>query len=127
MSLALYNAGPPEGIPPGLHFFPFHLYPVIYILCYAWVLFESIDQRATSEAFFCVYWQKDITIQCPFHKTPSGKFCFITQWWEKSLSHFKEGRIRREGTYVYLWLIHVDICQKVTKFCKAIILQLKNK
>ena len=32
----------------------------------------------------------------------------------------------REGTYVYLWLIHVDIWQKTTKFCKAIILQLKN-
>ena len=33
----------------------------------------------------------------------------------------------REGTYVYLWLIHVDVWQKITKFCKAIILQLKNK
>ena len=32
----------------------------------------------------------------------------------------------REGTYVYLWLIHVDIWQKPTKFCKAIILQLKK-
>ena len=30
-------------------------------------------------------------------------------------------------TYVYLWLIHVDVWQKPTKFCKAIILQLKNK
>ena len=29
-------------------------------------------------------------------------------------------------TYVYLWLIHVEVRQK-TKFCKAIILQLKNK
>jgi len=37
------------------------------------------------------------------------------------------GRFKREGTYVYLWLIHVDIWQKATKFCKAIILQLKNK
>jgi hypothetical protein len=35
------------------------------------------------------------------------------------------GRFRREGTYVYLWLIHLDICQKLTKVCKAIILQLK--
>ena len=32
-----------------------------------------------------------------------------------------------KGTYVYLWLIHVDIWQKTTKFCEAIILQLKNK
>ena len=37
------------------------------------------------------------------------------------------GRFRREGTYVYLWLIHVDIWQKPTQFCKAIILQLKKK
>ena len=28
----------------------------------------------------------------------------------------------REGTHVYLWLIHVDVWQKQTKFCKAIIL-----
>ena len=36
------------------------------------------------------------------------------------------GRFKREGIYVYLWLIHVDVWQKTTKFCKAIILQLKN-
>jgi len=35
------------------------------------------------------------------------------------------GRIRREGTYVYPWLIHVDVWQKPTQYCKAIILQLK--
>ena len=37
------------------------------------------------------------------------------------------GRFKREGIYVYLWLIHVEVRQKTTKFCKAIILQLKNK
>ena len=37
------------------------------------------------------------------------------------------GRFKREETYVNLWLIHVDVLQKPTKFCKAIILQLKNK
>ena len=36
------------------------------------------------------------------------------------------GRFKREGTYVHLWLIHVDIWQKTTKFCKAIILQFKK-
>jgi len=30
-------------------------------------------------------------------------------------------RFKREGAYVYLWLILVDIWQKTTKFCKAII------
>ena len=34
-------------------------------------------------------------------------------------------KFKREGTHVYLWLIDVDIWQKPTKFCKAIILQLK--
>ena len=28
-------------------------------------------------------------------------------------------------TYVYLWLIHVDVWHKPTQYCKAIILQLK--
>ena len=37
------------------------------------------------------------------------------------------GRFKREGIYVYLWLIHVEVWQKTTKFCKAIIFQLKNK
>ena len=35
------------------------------------------------------------------------------------------GRFRREGTYVYPWLIHADVWQKPTQNCKAIILQLK--
>ena len=33
----------------------------------------------------------------------------------------------REGTYVYLWLIHDDVWQKPISHCKAIILQLKIK
>ena len=36
------------------------------------------------------------------------------------------GRLKKEGTYVYLWLIHVDVWQKPTQFCKSIILQLKQ-
>ena len=35
------------------------------------------------------------------------------------------GRLKREGTSVYLWLIQVGIWQKPTQYCKAIILQLK--
>ena len=37
------------------------------------------------------------------------------------------GRFKSEGIYVYLWLIHVEVLQKITKLCKAIILQLINK
>ena len=35
------------------------------------------------------------------------------------------GGFMRKGTYVYLWLIHADIWQKRTQYCKTIILQLK--
>jgi len=45
----------------------------------------------------------------------------MTDGWEVG------GRFKREGTYIYLWLIHVDGWQKPTLFCKAIILQLKIK
>ena len=37
------------------------------------------------------------------------------------------GRFKKKGTRVpILWLIHVDVWQKPTKFCKAVILQSKN-
>ena len=35
------------------------------------------------------------------------------------------GRFKREGTYVYLWLIHVEVWHIPTQNCKAIILRLK--
>ena len=35
------------------------------------------------------------------------------------------GSFKREGTYVYLWLIHADVSEKPIHYCKAIILQLK--
>ena len=36
------------------------------------------------------------------------------------------GSSKREGIYVYLWLIHVEVLQKTAKFFKAIIFQLKK-
>ena len=33
------------------------------------------------------------------------------------------GRFKREGINVNLWLVHVEVLQKTTKFYKAIILQ----
>ena len=36
------------------------------------------------------------------------------------------GMFKRQGIYVYLWLIHI-VWQKPTQRCKAIILQLKKK
>ena len=35
-------------------------------------------------------------------------------------------RFKGEGTYVYLWLIHVVVWQKPTQYCKTIALQLKK-
>ena len=35
------------------------------------------------------------------------------------------GRFKRAGTYVYLWLIYVDVWQRPAQYCKALILQLK--
>ena len=35
-------------------------------------------------------------------------------------------RFKKEGTDVYLWLIHVDVWQKSNQYCKAIILQCKT-
>ena len=32
---------------------------------------------------------------------------------------------KREGTYANLWLIHADVWQKPTQYCKVIIFQLK--
>ena len=37
------------------------------------------------------------------------------------------GRLKREGTHVCPWLIHVDVWQKPIQSCKAIILQLKTE
>ena len=36
-----------------------------------------------------------------------------------------EERFKRKETYVYLWLVHADVWQKPTQYCKAIVLQLK--
>ena len=37
------------------------------------------------------------------------------------------GRFKREGTYVYLQQIHVDVRQKPSQYCKAIIPPIKKK
>ena len=34
-------------------------------------------------------------------------------------------RPKKEGAYIYPWLIHADVWQKPTQHCKAIALQLK--
>jgi len=42
-----------------------------------------------------------------------------------NLEGWEGERLKREGTYVYLELIHAVLQKKPTQHCKAIILQLK--
>ena len=49
--------------------------------------------------------------------------CNNLEWWD---GEGGGGRFKRERTYVYLWQSHVDVWQKPTQHCKAIILQLKR-
>ena len=35
-------------------------------------------------------------------------------------------KTERERTYVYLWLIHVDVWQRPKQYCRALVLQLKK-
>ena len=39
----------------------------------------------------------------------------------------KGRKSKKEGIYVYIWLIHFAVQQKLTQNCKATISQLKNK
>ena len=52
--------------------------------------------------------------------------CSVTTEWGGMGRQVERGT-KREGTYICLMLIHVAIRQKSTKYCEAIILQLKKK
>ena len=56
-------------------------------------------------------------------------FCFVFYFNHENCSVlvFVERSFKKEGTHVYLWLIHVFIWQKAVKFFKAIVHQFKNK
>ena len=49
--------------------------------------------------------------------------CDDLEGWD-GVKNWGGGRFKREGTYVYLWPIHV-VWQKPTRYYKAIISQLK--
>ena len=38
-----------------------------------------------------------------------------------------EEKLKRKGIYVYIWLIHVVVQQKLMQHCKTIIFQLENE
>ena len=69
-----------------------------------------------------------VCCSCRYHRPLNHPVCsslivFIGQLHLEDPKHI--GRFEKEGTYVYLWLIHVVVWQKPTQHCKAIILQLK--
>ena len=51
-------------------------------------------------------------------------FCNNLEGWN-GVGSGKE--VQERGVICYVWLIHVDIWQKLPRYCKAIILQLKKK
>ena len=46
--------------------------------------------------------------------SPKPELCDNLEGWD---GEEVGGRFKREGTHVYLWLIHVDIWQKPTQYC----------
>ena len=57
-----------------------------------------------------------------WHRELSRVLCDNLEQWDGE----KDRRGFRKGTYVYLWLIYVDVWQKPTQYCKAIVLQFKK-
>ena len=73
----------------------------------------SISLFSVSISPLCVITQSCLTLCDPMDCSPPG-----------SSVH---GVSLDQNTGVYLWLVLVGVWQKTTKFCKVIILQLKNK
>ena len=61
--------------------------------------------------------QQESAVWC--RKFKQELYVNLEGWMEQEMG----GRIKREGIYIYLWLIHVEVLQKTTQFCKAIVLQ----
>ena len=53
--------------------------------------------------------------------------CYSVTTYRGDIGWGVEGRFKKEGTNVYLWLIHSGVQQKPTQHYKVIILQLKLK
>ena len=57
------------------------------------------------------------------HGEPSLVLCYDLDGWDGGRGE----RFRREGMYVYLWLILIVVWQELAQHCKAITPQLKIK
>ena len=67
---------------------------------------------------------KQITSASLMHETGHSK----PMLWENPEGWVGDGGgkgVQNGETHVYLWLVHVAVCQKQSQYCKVIILQLK--
>ena len=82
----------------------------------------QIERIAWKHILYHMYNREQVGIFCVTQELNSV-LCENLEGWDGR----KMGRkFRRERTYVYLWLIHLDVWQKLTQYCEAIILQLKK-
>ena len=95
-----------------------------------------MDMGAAEEGEDEIYGESNMEIYNTIYKTDSQwEFAVWLRELKQELCDNLEGwdgkkmgrKFRREGMWVYLWLILVDVWQKTARFCKAIILQLKSK
>ena len=49
----------------------------------------------------------------------------LSQKFDIYIKGYENSHIQSEGTCMYIWVIHTDVWQKPTQYCKAITLQLK--
>ena len=120
-----------------LHTTIFYLSIFTYII---WGTWSHIFKYSSKPDFYCPYGillcEYTIVFHC-FHNCqllfqlwflkirlqPSSTRCSMTTYaWVGWGGRWEKG-FRRDRTYVYLWLIHVDVWQRPTQYCRAIALQ----
>ena len=73
---------------------------------------------AFSNIYTTIYKREPVGICCGTQGTQTGAL-----WQQRGGMGWKVGgRFKTVGTHVYVWLIHVDVRQKPTQYCKIIIL-----
>ena len=81
----------------------------------------GVNGESSKETYTLPYVKEPVEICCMMQSSTPGLWDNLEGW-----DGVRDGRrFKREETYVYLWQIHVDVWQKPTQYCKAIILQLR--
>ena len=84
---------------------------------------KELDKTKETQQAYTPY-VKQIASGKLLYDTGSSAQCSVTTQRGRMGSGVRE-RFKREGTYVYLWLIYISGPQKPTQHCKGIIFQLK--